>query len=226
MLEVAMVDGLPGLNTPVGVMNCVRSKMTSLLMEDGIPMPKSKIVESIDGLGDWDIYPCWLKRGNACAQQKEDTCYVETREEAEKVLQSFDKRNISPVVLNEHLKGDLVKFYGVEGTDFFYWFYPSKCGHRSKFGLEVINGDAQGIPFVVEDLKKTADRAATVLETPIYGGDCIIAEDGSFRIIDFNDWPSFAPCRDAAAYYIAKRLCMEFEKHPFIENVTDFEKAE
>lgn len=226
MLEVAMVDGLPGLNTPVGVMNCVRSKMTSLLMEDGIPMPKSKIVESIDGLGDWDIYPCWLKRGNACGQQKEDTCYVETREEAEKVLQSFDKRNISPVVLNEHLKGDLVKFYGVEGTDFFYWFYPSKCGHRSKFGLEVINGDAQGIPFVVEDLKKTADRAATVLETPIYGGDCIIAEDGSFRIIDFNDWPSFAPCRDAAAYYIAKRLCMEFEKHPFIENVTDFEKAE
>jgi len=226
MLEVVMVDGLPGLNTPVGVMNCVRSEMTSLLMEDGIPMPKSKIVESFDGLGDWDIYPCWLKRGNACAQQKEDTCYVETREEAEKVLQSFDKRNISPVVLNEHLKGDLVKFYGVEGTDFFYWFYPSKCGHRSKFGLEVINGDAQGIPFVVEDLKKTADRAATVLETPIYGGDCIIAEDGSFRIIDFNDWPSFAPCRDTAAYYIAKRLCMEFEKHPFIKGVTDFEKAE
>ena len=225
-LMVAMLNDLPGLNSPMGVMKCVRWEMTSLLMDYGIPMPKSKIVRSYDGLGDWYIYPCWLKRGDACAQQKEDTCYVETREEAEKVLLSFRERNISFVVLNEHLKGDLVKFYGVEGTDFFYWFYPSKCGHRSKFGLEAINGDAQGIPFVVEDLKKTADRAAKVLETPIYGGDCIIAEDGSFRIIDFNDWPSFAPCRDAAAYYIAKRLCMEFEKHPFIENVTDFEKAE
>ena len=225
-LMVAMLNDLPGLNSPMGVMKCVRWEMTSLLMDYGIPMPKSKIVRSYDGLGDWYIYPCWLKRGDACAQQKEDTCYVETREEAEKVLLSFRERNISFVVLNEHLKGDLVKFYGVEGTDFFYWFYPSKCGHRSKFGLEAINGDAQGIPFVVEDLKKTADRAAKVLETPIYGGDCIIAEDGSFRIIDFNDWPSFAPCRDAAAYYIAKRLCMEFEKHPFIKDVTDFEKAE
>lgn len=225
-LMVAMLNDLPGLNSPMGVMKCVRWEMTSLLMDYGIPMPKSKIVRSYDGLGDWDIYPCWLKRGDACAQQKEDTCYVETREEAEKVLLSFRERNISFVVLNEHLKGDLVKFYGVEGTDFFYWFYPSKCGHRSKFGLEAINGDAQGIPFVVEDLKKTADRTAKVLETPIYGGDCIIAEDGSFRIIDFNDWPSFAPCRDAAAYYIAKRLCMEFEKHPFIKDVADFEKAE
>ena len=28
--------------------------------------------------------------------------------------------------------------------------------------------------------------------------------DGSIRIIDFNDWPSFAPCRAAAAPYIAK----------------------
>lgn len=225
-LMVAMLNDLPGLNSPMGVMKCVRWEMTSLLMDYGIPMPKSKIVRSYDGLGDWDIYPCWLKRGDACAQQKEDTCYVETREEAEKVLLSFRERNISFVVLNEHLKGDLVKFYGVEGTDFFYWFYPSKCGHRSKFGLEAINGDAQGIPFVVEDLKKTADRAAKVLETPIYGGDCIIAEDGSFRIIDFNDWPSFAPCRDAAAYYIAKRLCMEFEKHPFIKDVADFEEVE
>lgn len=225
-LMVAMLNDLPGLNSPMGVMKCVRWEMTSLLMDYGIPMPKSKIVRSYDGLGDWDIYPCWLKRGDACAQQKEDTCYVETREEAEKVLLSFRERNISFVVLNEHLKGDLVKFYGVEGTDFFYWFYPSKCGHRSKFGLEAINGDAQGIPFVVEDLKKTADRTAKVLETPIYGGDCIIAEDGSFRIIDFNDWPSFAPCRDAAAYYIAKRLCMEFEKHPFIKDVADFEEVE
>lgn len=206
MLEVAMVDGLPGLNTPVGVMNCVRSKMTSLLMEDGIPMPKSKIVESIDGLGDWDIYPCWLKRGNACAQQKEDTCYVETREEAEKVLQSFDKRNISPVVLNEHLKGDLVKFYGVEGTDFFYWFYPSKCGHRSKFGLEVINGDARGILFDTDALKQEADKAALMLGVPVYGGDCVIGDDGSIKIIDFNDWPSFAPCRDEAAFNIAMAI--------------------
>ena len=110
------------------------------------------------------------------------------------------------MVVNEHLKGDLIKFYGVSGTDFFYWFYPSKCGHRSKFGLEVINGEAQGIAFDAEDLKAEADKAADMLNVPVYGGDCVVSEDGSIRIIDFNDWPSFAPCRDEAAFYIATKM--------------------
>jgi hypothetical protein len=30
--------------------------------------------------------------------------------------------------------------------------------------------------------------------------------DGSLWIIDFNDWPSFAPCREEAARAIARRV--------------------
>jgi len=37
----------------------------------------------------------------------------------------------------------------------------------------------------------------------VYGGDCIVGEDGSFCIIDFNDWPSFSRCREDAATAIA-----------------------
>ena len=37
-------------------------------------------------------------------------------------------------------------------------------------------------------------------------GDCIVSPDGSIRIIDFNDWPSFAPCRTQAAPHIAKAI--------------------
>ena len=47
-------------------------------------------------------------------------------------------------------------------------------------------------------------RAADIMEVKIYGGDCIVSEDGTIRIIDFNDWPSFAPCRAEAAPAIAK----------------------
>ena len=43
-----------------------------------------------------------------------------------------------------------------------------------------------------------------MLDVKIYGGDCIVDQDGSIRIIDFNDWPSFAPCRKEAAPFIAK----------------------
>ena len=34
----------------------------------------------------------------------------------------------------------------------------------------------------------------------------IVGKDGDIKIIDFNDWPSFAPCRYDAAPHIAKRI--------------------
>lgn len=75
-----------------------------------------------------------------------------------------------------------------------------------KYGLEAINGKQAEIPFDAEQLEATCNKAAEVLDVKIYGGDCIIAPDGSFSIIDFNDWPSFAPCRNEAAPYIARHI--------------------
>ena len=92
---------------------------------------------------------------------------------------------------------------GKGGGRFFYWFYPSPCSH-SKFGLEKINGIAKGIPFSVEELKIQSDKAAEALNVPIYGGDCVVSADGTLRIIDFNDWPSFARCREEAGGKIAE----------------------
>ena len=127
------------------------------------------------------------------------------REEAKCILKEYAIRGIPSVVINEHLVGDLEKFYGVTGTDFFYWFYPSNR-HYSKFGLETINGTAHGIPFSQDDMQQICNEAARVLNVHIYGGDCIISEEGEIHIIDFNDWPSFAPCREEAAHYIARRI--------------------
>lgn len=36
--------------------------------------------------------------------------------------------------------------------------------------------------------------------------DCIVAADGTFKNYRFNDWPSFAPCREAVVPYIAQRI--------------------
>ena len=107
--------------------------------------------------------------------------------------------------MNKHLKGDLIEFYGVAGTDFFYWFDPRE-GRHSKFGLEVINGFPTGIPFSIDDLRSICDKAAKVLNVHVYGGDCIVSPDGDIRIIDFNDWPSFAPCRKEAAIAIGTTI--------------------
>ena len=202
----------PVVNGSRGIDRCVRRTMTEMLVDGGVAGPESFIVEGGGHMPSAATYPCWLKRGDGCAQRKEDTCYVESAAEAERLLEDFWQRGVASVVVSEHLRGDLIKFYGVEGTDFFYWFYPSKCGHRSKFGLEVINGEARGLAFDVDTLKGEADKAAQMLSVPVYGGDCIVQDDGSVKIIDFNDWPSFAPCRSEAAFYIAMAILNRIEK--------------
>ena len=203
MLEHIEQHGKAVVNSSRGVDRCIRRTMTEMFIEGGVAYPESRIIEKGGTMTDGIDYPLWLKRGDGCAQQKEDTCYVQSKEEAENLLNDFWSRGVESVVVNEHLKGDLIKFYGVEGTNFFYWLYPSNCGHRSKFGLEVINGYARGIHFDTDQLKYEADKAALMLGVPVYGGDCVVGDDGSIKIIDFNDWPSFAPCRDEAAFYIA-----------------------
>ena len=107
--------------------------------------------------------------------------------------------------MSAHLEGDLVKFYGVEGMPFFSHTYPTRENGFSKFGLEQHNGAPAEYSFSVSALKTTADAAARHFGMPIYGGDAVIRPDGRFFLIDFNDWPSFGSCTQAAAEAIATR---------------------
>lgn len=202
-------EGRIVVNSAYGIENCTREKMTRLLLENNIPHPQSLIVQTnadpLPAFEEVEFHTCWIKRGDFHAIHREDVTYVRNREEAQSILEEYAIRGIESAVINEHLVGDLVKFYGVAGTDFFYWFYPSSQNH-SKFGLEQINGNAKGIPFDAEHLRNLCNQAAEVLNIHVYGGDCIVSEDGVARIIDFNDWPSFAPCREEAAPHIAKRI--------------------
>ncbi|SEG24360.1 ATP-grasp domain-containing protein [Parabacteroides chinchillae] len=197
------------VNSGYGIENCTREKMTRLLMSNHISHPNSLILptneDPTEALENAGFYNCWIKRGDFHAIHREDVTYVRNPEEAKSILKEYAIRGIPTAVINEHLVGDLIKFYGVTGTDFFYWFYPSNL-HHSKFGLEVINGTAKGIPFAEAALQQMCNDAAKVLNIHIYGGDCIVSEGGDIRLIDFNDWPSFAPCRDDAAPHIAKRI--------------------
>jgi hypothetical protein len=196
------------VNSGYGISNCTREQMTRLLVDNNIPHPRSIITSTKDHhiaqrLKEEGMDNCWIKRGDFHAIHREDVTYVRHIGEAEGILSEYALRGIPNAVINEHLVGDLVKFYGVAGSDFFYWFYPFNMNH-SKFGHEQINGKAKGIAFSVEDMHAICERSAQVLKVKIYGGDCIISPEGEIRIIDFNDWPSFAPCRDQAAPHIAR----------------------
>ena len=55
-------------------------------------------------------------------------------------------------------------------------------------------------------LQNDAERLATLVGVDVYGGDCIVRPDGTYAIIDFNDWPNFARCREEAADAIAAKV--------------------
>jgi len=195
------------INSPKGIRNAGRLEMTSKLISAEVPSPNSTVLHTDQPVDQQDTldYPYWIKRGDGYAMIKEDVTFVQTEEEASSVLQSFSNRGIKLAVLNEHLEGDLIKFYGVAEDNFFYWFYPSPT-INSKFGLEAINGEASGYPFSVEELKADCEKAAEKMGLSVYGGDCVVSPTGEIRIIDFNDWPSFGPCSDQAAEAIANLI--------------------
>ncbi len=195
------------INSGYGITNCTRERMTRLLLGNGIPYPESLIVNTNEDvraeLEASGFKTCWIKRGDFHAMHKEDVSYCRHTDEAQEILHEYFYRGIKRAVINRHLPGDLLKFYAVAGQPFFYWFYPFDEGH-SKYGHEAINGHSKGIKFDEAHLRDICQRAAEIMDVKIYGGDCIVDPDGTIRIIDFNDWPSFAPCRDEAAPYIAK----------------------
>jgi hypothetical protein len=120
-------------------------------------------------------------------------------------LRRFAKRGIPFVIAQEHVAGDLVKFYGVRSDDapasanWFEWFY-----HRDQGML--------GYSFEVSKLRSAAFDAAGALGLEIFGGDAVIREDGRPMIIDINAWPSYARYRERAAQAIADHLAQRFER--------------
>ena len=215
LLQKLEDQGKVVVNSGYGIENCTRERMTRILLGNGIPYPESLIVNTDENvkpmLEKAGFQSCWIKRGDFHAMHKEDVSYCRHPEEAQEVLQEYFYRGIKRAVINVHLVGDLVKFYGIKGSPYFFWFYPFDEGH-SKYGHEEVNGRSRGIEFDEQALKDMCQRAAEELNVVVYGGDCIIGENGNIQIIDFNDWPSFAPCRNDAAPHIAKAILSIFKE--------------
>ena len=167
-----------------------RAEQMKRLSLANIPLPPTELTNTPQATAL--RFPLWVKSGGGDAEQETDVRYFATQ--AELLLADFS--SAAPYVVSEHVAGDLVKFYGVAGTPFFYAYYPTNF---SKFGLEKYNGMPQGYSFDCVALQEIATKAATLCKFTLYGGDCIVRPDASFALIDFNDFPSFAPCANEAA---------------------------
>lgn len=198
-LRQAEGRGVRVINSTQAIDNCNRTRFTNLFIQHHIPMPPSIVCTAMPTL---DLnYPLWIKKGEGYSERPDDVVFATDPDAATQAIHQMLERGVESVVVNQHAVGDLVKFYGVRGTNFFRWYYAAD-GH-SKFGLESVNGKQQGYEFDLEGMMHTCNHAAEVLGLDVYGGDCVISSDGTFQIIDFNDWPSFSRFRDDAAEAIA-----------------------
>ena len=207
--EAETEGGLCVVNSARALASATRAKLMQAFEAAGVPQPAFCTLAADPAAADAVpfSFPYWLKRSEACAQTPADVVYVENREAAVEALGQFAARGVGEVVAVRHAEGDLVKFYGVAGTDFFRCSYPTAEGGFSKFGLEEHNGRPQGYAFDEAGLKLLAGRAAEASGFSVYGGDAVVRPDGTFALIDFNDWPSFSPCRREAAKAIAAAVC-------------------
>ena len=196
------------VNSVQSIKNCRRDILTHILLQNGIPYPESFTADTsmpIDmHLRQSGIESCWLKRSDTYAMCPEDICFARTGNDAQRLLPTFSERGIASVVVNRHLPGDLIKFYGIDAT-------PSRKGF-DKFGYERINGSPTFIPFKEDMLRDICSRAARLLGLYIYGGDAIVSPDGSIHLIDLNDWPSFSPCLHEAVAHIGSSIIKKFNR--------------
>jgi len=194
------------VNSPAAIRNTYRHRMVELFKRHRVASPLSWIVAA-DANTPRPADCAWIKRYDFHATQREDVMYAASETGWREALRRFADRGIPFVVAQEHVAGDLVKFYGVrnralpEEANWFQWFY-----HRDKGML--------GHAFDPVRLSRAASSAAAALGLEIFGGDAVIKADGAPMIIDLNAWPSYALFRDRAAEAIADCLTERFQRRP------------
>ena len=184
-------EGIRIINSPQSIRNCYRKNMVMILKENEISMPKTWVytIEMLENelfevysLGWEGIY--WVKRGDFHAIKKQDVVKVKSFEEMENALIYFRENRIDEVVIQEHVDGNVIKFYGV--------------------GRDYLRAFLEGSPFELsEGMKEEIFKTKDLLGIEVYGGDLILTPKENFFIIDMNDWPSFSVCQEEAAKKIA-----------------------
>jgi glutathione synthase/RimK-type ligase-like ATP-grasp enzyme len=193
-LAAVQQAGVLVINSPQAIRSCYRDRMGQILIHAAAPVPPGLLVQTSPptdraALGQLDpergIY---VKRGDLHALSAADVCRAENHAALATILRDFTSRGIQRAYLQQEVEGRVIKFYGVTGTDYFSFAHADHVSGALRTRLH----DA-------------AQAAAKALGLEVWGGDGII--DGEqFKLVDFNDWPSFERVRAPAATAITRRM--------------------
>jgi hypothetical protein len=157
----------------------------TLIVPTSEPDAVRPLVHQLNG----DGRPVWVKRGDVHAETSADVVSAKEPTVIDAIA-AFARRGVSRVALQAHVAGPIVKFYAITGGRFFSW-YPAD-GPRDR-RLDIAEDRLQALVFA----------AARAVGLEVFGGDVAFPKPDEPVLIDLNDWPSFAPVREAAASAIA-----------------------
>jgi len=178
---------VPVLNSAAAIRNCFRAETVRLLGAAGVPFPATSVIASDAAAGG--AAPCWVKRGDVHAMQADDVVFAADDAALAHAVAAFRARGIARVALQAHVAGPVLKFYGTADGRFFRAYT-----------------DLPEAPAPIARLSEIACAGARALGLDVFGGDLVVPADGHPVLIDVNDWPSFARCRDEAADAIADHV--------------------
>jgi glutathione synthase/RimK-type ligase-like ATP-grasp enzyme len=200
-------DGSKVINSAQSIRGCYRKPLMQRLVQAGIPVPPGHLVEidnaGADKLGGFSNR-LWLKRGDVHAIQEGDVASVTSAKSFTAAMIHFVETGVRDLLVQDHIEGPVVKFYGVGQQRFFRAYLESS-------GEEVTSR--------MDSLRAVAAHAAAVIGLEVYGGDAVLTGGNGPVLIDFNDWPSFSRCCRSAGLAIAEYIgdCLEspiaFEPH-------------
>ncbi len=201
--------GVCVVNSPRSVVNTHRERTIPLLEKLAIPVPESLVLDCGSPLrrgGEEDrlFSACWIKQASEHKTREGDVVFATDPASVRSALDRLRSRGLPRAVVQGHVEGDLLKFYGVAdaaaaahdetpSATWFTWFYPRE---------RPVTGHA----FDARALRDIASRAAAALGLDVWGGDAIVTREGRMFVIDMNAWPSFALFREQAADAIAAHL--------------------
>jgi hypothetical protein len=197
--RIEEAHGVMVINSPDSVLGCYRTNMlSSFAATPELSYPATEVRRTADeanaALPSFEASGgYWIKRGdvhNTCAA---DVVHARRWSEVDDIRREFAGRGIAEMVVQRHVAGDLIKFYGVGPGSWFTWFYHAPDAARRS-------------PFELEDLAAQAELAARAVGVEVFGGDAIVTPEGKILVIDINSWPSFARVRTGAAVQIARWL--------------------
>jgi hypothetical protein len=205
VLQAWEAQGVLVLNTSAAVRACYRLALVIALSQTTLPFPRSVIIPLDETVSSGIRCPVlaestagwWVKRGDVHAMQSDDVLFVRHPAELPVQLARLRQRGIGHAVVQEHIVGQEWKFYAVRGHGVLHAFAPH---------------DTHCLSIDYARLNTLTRQASEVLGLDIYGGDCLVAADGTLYLIDINDWPSFRGCRPVAATHIAQHILTQAQQ--------------